>query len=427
MNGSTGISTMSMSSLPDPFELFLMARELGGPAALLESTEGPESRSRFSIVAWGSRRRFSLRSPSREGFEELRRAVWGARRLGIPGRFGGGLIGYISYEAAALFERIDLPRDPEGWPLAELFEPEEVVVYDRTGGVAYSTSLPGSSAPVPDPPRLRELDEHPSDGEFLRSVGRVKGLIEDGYTFQTVLSKRRRFELSGDLAPVYESLRAINPSPYMYYVHIDGSEIVGASPETLFRVSGRSVETFPIAGTRPRGRTPEEDAALEEEMRSSQKESAEHVMLVDLARNDLGKICSPGSVEVPELMYVEKYSHVQHMVSRVVGTLAPRADDLDVLRAVFPAGTVSGAPKPISMRIIAEEEGVGRGPYAGAVGYLLPGMSQMAISIRSAFSRGGIVRVQAGAGIVSDSIPEMELKEVGHKMKAVLAAMGVAR
>ncbi|MGC9116708.1 MAG: anthranilate synthase component I family protein, partial [Conexivisphaera sp.] len=220
-----------------------------------------------------------------------------------------------------------------------------------------------------------------------------------------------------------ESLRAINPSPYMYYVHIDGSEIVGASPETLFRVSGRSVETFPIAGTRPRGRTPEEDAALEEEMRSSQKESAEHVMLVDLARNDLGKICSPGSVEVPELMYVEKYSHVQHMVSRVAGSLSAGADDVDVLEAVFPAGTVSGAPKPTAMRIIAEEEGVGRGPYAGAVGYLLPGSSQMSIAIRSAFYRGGILRLQAGAGIVSDSIPEMELEEVRHKMRALEAAM----
>ena len=411
---------------PDPLELFLRARDMGGPAALLESAEGPQNRSRFSIVAWGSRRRLSLRSSSRDGIGELRNAMRAARRLDIPGRFRGGLIGYVSYEAASIFEEIDMPGDPEGWPLMEFFEPEDVAVYDIVDGTVHLTEEPGGSAGVLDPPSFRRLDEHPADGEFLKSVRRVKELIDGGYAFQVVLSKYYRYELSGDLALLYRSLRSINPSPYMYYLHMDGSEIVGASPETLFRVEGRSVEAFPIAGTRPRGRTPDDDLALEAEMLSSQKERAEHIMLVDLARNDLGRVCSPGTVEVPELMYVEKYSHVQHMVSRVVGSLMPGADDLDVLEAVFPAGTVSGAPKPASMGIIAEEEGIGRGPYAGAVGYLLPGSSQMSIAIRSAFSRNGVVRVQAGAGIVSDSVPEMELDEVRHKMRAVKAAMGVA-
>ncbi|MGC8970125.1 MAG: anthranilate synthase component I family protein [Conexivisphaera sp.] len=415
------------SSLPPPLDLFLMIRESGSPAALLESVEGPQSRSRYSIVAWGARRRLTLRSGTREALRELRESVGRARRLDLPGRFRGGLIGYVSYEAASIFEGLDLPRDPEGWPLMDFFEPEDVAVYDSVEGVVRLTREPGGSVPGPgEAPRFRPLDERPSEGEFLRSVARVKGLIEEGRAFQVVLSRYRRYEASGDLAHLYVSLRSINPSPYMYYLHMGDSEIVGASPETLFRIEGRHVETFPIAGTRPRGRTPDEDLALEAEMVASRKERAEHLMLVDLARNDLGRVCAPGTVEVPELMYVEKYSHVQHMVSRVAGSLSAGADDVDVLEAVFPAGTVSGAPKPTAMRIIAEEEGVGRGPYAGAVGYLLPGSSQMSIAIRSAFYRGGILRLQAGAGIVSDSIPEMELEEVRHKMRALEAAMSGA-
>lgn len=414
-----------ISRFPPPLELFLRARE-EGPAALLESAEGPQSRARFSVVAWGSRATVRVTSPSRDGVRELRRAARSARRLDLPGRFRGGLIGYVSYEAVSIFEGLDLPRDPDGWPLMEFFEPEDVAVYDPVNGTVHLTAEPeGRPAAPSEPPSFRPLDEHPSDAAFLESVRRVLGMIGEGRVFQVVLSKYHRYEYSGDLARLYASLRSINPSPYMYYIRLGDSEVLGASPETLFRTEGSLVETFPIAGTRPRGRTPEEDLALEAEMLSSEKERAEHVMLVDLARNDLGRICSPGTVKVPELMYVEKYSHVQHMVSRVVGALAPGVDEIDVLEAVFPAGTVSGAPKVAAMGIIAEEEGIGRGPYAGAVGYLLPGSSQMSIAIRSAFARGGVIRVQAGAGVVSDSIPEMELEEVRHKMRAVMAAMGV--
>ena len=223
----------------------------------------------------------------------------------------------------------------------------------------------------------------------------------------------------------YYNLRKINPSPYMFYLKFKDRELIGSSPELLFSVQNGIVESYPIAGTRPRGNTPEEDFELEQELLSSEKERAEHLMLVDLARNDIGRVCYPGTVKVPDFMYIEKYSYVQHIVSRVVGTLKKGFTPVDVLKSTFPAGTVSGAPKPMAMNIIETLEPFKRGPYAGAVGFISRDSAEFAISIRSAFVNKDLFRIQAGAGIVYDSIPEMEYYETEHKMKALKVAMGV--
>jgi anthranilate synthase component 1 len=211
----------------------------------------------------------------------------------------------------------------------------------------------------------------------------------------------------------------------MFYLKFGDRGLIGSSPELLFRLQNGIIETYPIAGTRPRGRDPDEDFSLEKELLASEKERAEHLMLVDLARNDVGKVSVPGTVKVPELMYVEKYSHVQHMVSKVVGTLGKRSQAQDILKAMFPAGTVSGAPKPIAMDIISALEEYRRGPYAGAVGFFsADGSSEFAISIRTAFFNRDIIRIQAGAGIVYDSNPEMEYNETEYKMMALKKIVG---
>ncbi len=415
-----------MSDYPGPLGLFMEVRGRSRCAALLESAEGPQNRARFSIVAWGEIDRLALKSGAKLDGYLLRERLMRAEAHEVPGRFKGGYIGYFSYETVANFERLDLPADAEDWPQMELFMPENVAVYDNLNSVVYTTEPNASGSDIDGQLTASLKGESMSDQEYIRSAGRVKKLIEGGYTFQTVISKGYSYSMSGNEALIYQRLRKINPSPYMYYLKFDDRQIIGSSPETLFRVNSGLVETFPIAGTRPRGSSPEDDLNLERELLASEKERAEHLMLVDLARNDIGKVCVPGTVKVIELMYVEKYSHVQHMVSRVIGSLKNGHDSIDVLRATFPAGTVSGAPKPISMKIIAQEEKVGRGPYAGAVGYFsTDGNAEFSIAIRSAFINGERVRIQAGAGIVYDSVPENELQEVKHKLKAMEISLGV--
>jgi anthranilate synthase component 1 len=230
-------------------------------------------------------------------------------------------------------------------------------------------------------------------------------------------------------ATLYRALRALNPSPYMFHLVLDGLELVGSSPELLVRVAGGRLTVRPIAGTRPRGLTPDEDAALAAELLADEKERAEHIMLVDLGRNDVGRVARFGSVEVSELFGVERYSHVLHLVSQVDGALRPDQDALDALRATFPAGTMTGAPKVRAMEIIDELEPERRGPYAGAVGYIAAGASRMdlAITIRTCVIAGGVASVSAGAGIVADSVPEREWEETENKARALLMAIGMAR
>ena len=288
-------------------------------------------------------------------------------------------------------------------------------------------------------PEIEKLITQPAESEALsfnqpkvnitqnsyeKSVEKAKEYVTQGDIFQVVLSKRYDFHIQGDLTEFYKSLRAINPSPYMYFIKAGERQIVGSSPEMLARVENRTVETFPIAGTRPCMKDPAENRRLARELLADPKERAEHVMLVDLARNDVGKVAKFGSVRVPEFMQVHRYSHVQHIVSRVVGDLRDNYESYDALRAVFPAGTVSGAPKPRAMEIIEELEPTRRGPYAGAVGYFsYNGNADFAITIRTLFAEKDRAHIQVGAGIVADSVPEKEWMETEHKASALMKAL----
>jgi anthranilate synthase component 1 len=260
--------------------------------------------------------------------------------------------------------------------------------------------------------------------QFEKAVRKAKNYVTSGDIFQVVLSKRFEFSIEGNLLAFYRSLREINPSPYMYFLKEGERQIVGSSPEMLARVDKRMVKTFPIAGTRPCVKNPVKNEQLAKELLADPKERAEHVMLVDLARNDIGRIAKFGSVKVPEFMQVHKYSHVQHIVSQVSGKLKDKYKSYDALRAVFPAGTVSGAPKVRAMEIIEELEPTRRGPYAGAVGYFsYNGNADFAITIRTLFANKDKAYIQVGAGIVADSVPEREWFETNHKAEALIKAL----
>jgi anthranilate synthase component 1 len=317
--------------------------------------------------------------------------------------------------------RLRAPIPPPKWSLDRASA--------RAAGTGRSASAatkaaPGASGDAAESTAVRSGFERE---RFLAAVERIREYIHAGDAFQVVVSQRfeRPVEVSG--FSIYRGLRAVNPSPYMYYMAFRDFEVVGSSPEPLVTVSGRRAETRPIAGTRPRGRTPAEDVALAEEMLSDEKERAEHLMLVDLGRNDLGRVCRAGTVKTEEFMEVERYSHVMHMVSSVVGELDEGVSAADALRAVFPAGTVSGAPKVRAMEIIDELEPTRRGPYAGAIGYLsYSGDLDSCIYIRTVLVREGKAYVQAGAGIVADSDPEREFVETENKARAMFRAIELA-
>ncbi|TCS81285.1 anthranilate synthase component I family protein [Tepidibacillus fermentans] len=263
--------------------------------------------------------------------------------------------------------------------------------------------------------------------QFVEGVKRLKEAIRQGEIFQAVLSLKQSIKTDADAVLVYQILRKINPSPYMVYLQMADETIIGASPETLVKIVGDEIATYPIAGTRPRGKTPLEEKQLAEELQNDPKEIAEHVMLIDLARNDLGKVSQPGSVKVAKKMKIEKYSHVMHLVSKVIGKLKAETTSLDVLEATFPAGTVSGAPKVRAMELIAKLEREERGPYAGAVAAIsFNGNLDTCITIRSIFFHQGTAYLQSGAGIVYDSIPEKEYEEVANKAKAMMKAIAIA-
>ncbi|GBD18027.1 Anthranilate synthase component 1 [bacterium HR27] len=284
--------------------------------------------------------------------------------------------------------------------------------------------VPVGSGPV-DPETVEQrLRPHLDRATYVAMVERAKEYIAAGDIIQVVLSQRQEVETGAHPFTIYRALRRINPSPYMYYLRFGDDALIGASPEMLVRVDGRVLSTHPIAGTRRRGRTPEEDVALAEELAADEKEQAEHIMLVDLARNDIGRVAAPGMVHVPRLMAIERFSHVMHLVSEVTGVLRDDLSALDALRSCFPAGTVSGAPKIRAMEIIAELEPEQRGPYAGAVGYVdFSGNLDTAITLRTIVMRGQRAYLQAGAGIVADSVPEREHQECHHKMRALVRAI----
>jgi len=409
------------------------------------------------------------------GFLPKRRILPGE---GIP-RFPGGAVGALAYDAVSCFEpTVPLPaRDPIGVPIAAFQETDLVLVFDHlthtlSAVASLHTETPGlegryriaeraifealdrTSRPTeselasltgrrgrPDSSEgatdvtqtLTEIEVSLERGQYEAAVRSAKEAIAAGEAIQIVLARRQTFErpvVGGeplDAVALYRALRRINPSPYLFFVRMPEFSVVGASPELLVRVEGDCVTTHPIAGTRPRGATPAEDAALAHSLERDPKERAEHVMLVDLGRNDLGRVARPGTVAVTKYMEVERYSHVLHLVSNVEARLKPGLDALDALRSIFPAGTLSGAPKVRAMQLIGEAEGERRGLYGGAVGYLgYDGNLDTAITIRSAVLREDRIHVTVGAGIVARSVPEKEFEETEHKAGAIRRALEMA-
>jgi anthranilate synthase component 1 len=442
-----------------------------GPCFLLESVEGGESLGRYSFLGFDPLWTFEFKDGrgvfrTRDGVEETVRGqplkILAARfreyrcpDLGLP-RFFGGAVGYFAYDLARYLENLP-SRAPDDLKLPDcsLLFPETVLIFDHvqhTLKVVVNTrvdrgreqeydravalirrirarlaGVPPAYDPPPRPEQLpggNRVQANTTPEEFKAAVRRAKEYIAAGEILQVVLSLRFRVLLQAAPFDVYRRLRNINPSPYLFYLDIGRTVAVGASPEMLVRVEGDTVRTRPIAGTRPRGRDAASELAHEEELKADAKERAEHLMLVDLGRNDLARVCRPGSVRVRQFMAVERYSHVMHLTSEVQGTLDRGRTPLEALGAVFPAGTVSGAPKVRAMEIIEELEPTRRGLYAGAVGYLgLTGNLDTCIAIRTAVITGNYAYVQAGAGIVADSDPEREYQEVLQKATALLRAV----
>ena len=349
--------------------------------------------------------------------------------------FLGGAVGYISYDSVRYWERIQQTSlDDLDFPDLEMGIYDDGIVLDHLRREAFYFNIGKNRYKelctlLHGPCKQGEFSMGPLDlnvgkTEYESMVENVKQYIAAGDVFQTVLSKRYSFAFSGDLAPVYLTLRAMNPSPYMFYLKMQDRAIMGTSPETLVKVADDRIESYPIAGSRPITGEPHRDAALTNDLLSDPKEIAEHIMLVDLARNDVGRVAEAGSVHVPTFMDIQRYSHVQHIVSQVVGKQRDGADSFDVLRAAFPAGTVSGAPKVRAMEIIEELEPVRRGPYAGAVGYFsYNGDMDFAITIRALFAKEGTCHLQTGGGIVADSVPENEWMETEFKARALVKAL----
>ena len=345
-------------------------------------------------------------------------------------RYLGGAVGIINYDSIRLWENIPKHHDISE-PIMEFGIYSDGILFDNKKRKSlyfyYDKNrvdeIKSSESKFEDF-TISKITNNLNEEKFSEIVNKAKKYIYDGDIFQVVLSRKFSFEANGDYLKVYQKLRSLNPSPYLYHLKMNERTVIGSSPEMLLRVTNDQVETFPIAGTRKITNDDKKNEEMKQELISDEKELAEHTMLVDLGRNDIGKVCEYGSVHVKELMEVKKFSHVQHMVTHVVGKLGKDYDMYDAFRAVFPAGTVSGAPKVRAMEIIDELEPESRGPYAGAIGYFsFNGCCDFAIAIRSIFANGNLGFVQAGAGIVFDSISENELKETEHKANAMLTAL----
>jgi anthranilate synthase component 1 len=456
------------ADLLTPVSAFLRLSRGARHPFLLESVEGGETVARYSFLGRDPAQvvRASLGDATGEGagespVEALRRAVAPYRAVRFPDlpRFTGGAVGYLSYDVVRLIERLpETVRDDLRVPDVLFGVYDTVLAFDhlkdriqivsniRTeqGGARVAPRvlrerygraralIEETEARLRRPPSPRAAKArrggrwkaNVSEARYKACVRRAKDYIRAGDIFQVVLSQRFERRAAASPFSIYRALRRINPSPYMYFLDFGEVALAGASPEMLVRVEGDRIRTRPIAGTRPRGRDEEEDARFEAELRSDPKERSEHVMLVDLGRNDLGRVSCPGSVQVARFMEVERYSHVMHLVSEVSGRLRRDRDAFDGLMACFPAGTVSGAPKVRAMEIIDELETTRRGPYAGAVGYVdFAGTLDSCITIRTMVMTGGVAHVQAGAGIVADSVPEREYRECVSKAGALIDAI----
>ncbi|MDA1183265.1 MAG: anthranilate synthase component I [Acidobacteria bacterium] len=461
----------SVADLLTPVSAFLKVAEYSDYAFLFESVEGGEQVGRYSFLgkdpfliarSRGGKTIIDQAGETTESdqpfVEAVRALMADFRSPELPGlpRFTGGAVGYLGYDAAAWFEPVTLQETSVVDDDACFMLFDTVLVFDhlrhrilivanaRIGGDQDLESLyrfarariefvereldRTLSVMTPAPSQPLDVTSNVARGEFEDRVRTAKEYIAAGDIYQVVLSQRFETRFDADPFVAYRALRHVNPSPYMYFLRMGGRTIVGSSPEMLVRVEGRKVQTHPIAGTRPRGATAEEDLRLATELLGSDKERAEHVMLVDLGRNDLGRVSDYGSVEVPTYMTVERYSHVMHLVSIVTGRLSDQRDRLDALVSCFPAGTVSGAPKVRAMEIIAELERDRRGVYAGAIGYLdCGGDLDFCITIRTVVIENGRAYVQAGAGIVADSDPAAEYEETRDKARAVIQALELAQ
>lgn len=463
----------------------------GSPSFLLESMIGGEKWARYSFLGsrpsrvirgWNGKIEIRdaaagiQRQETDNPFEIIKREIAAYRPVEVSGlpRFYGGLVGYIGYDMVRFFENIPATKKSDlKLPDIFLMSTDTVMIFDNLKGKIKVVSNAHLKNKSPEDSyydaeekieaiidtlkkkrfagrkqRSRKSDAlsfatiNRSGGQascsdysssfikkyaFVEAVARCKEYIMAGDVIQTVLSQRFERETSLDPFNIYRALRVINPSPYMYYIDMGEAQLAGSSPEILVRLEGEKILLRPIAGTRKRGETEEEDRTLEEELKNDPKEIAEHIMLVDLGRNDVGKVSEPGSVRVTELMAVERYSHVMHLVSNIEGILKKGLNAFNVLEACFPAGTVTGAPKVRAMEIIEELEPIRRGPYAGAVGYLsYSGNMDTCITIRTLIIKNGKVYVQAGAGIVADSVPEKEYMETVNKAMGMMKAVDMA-
>lgn len=442
---------------------------------LLESVEGGETWGRYSIIGLPCRTVLKVKREQVSIFDDgelveshdvedpLEFVERFQERYRVPEveglpRFNGGLVGYFGYDCVSYVEKRlkdSCPEDVLGTPDILLMVSDEVVVFDNLAGKlvlichadpaqegAYEaaqdrldvlveqlrTAIPYDKPAVEDQREVKETEFKSSFGEqaFMESVDKIKEYVLDGDIMQCVISQRMSIPFSRKPLDLYRALRCLNPSPYMYVLNLDDFHVVGSSPEILARVEDGQVSVRPIAGTRKRGVTPEEDLAMEEELLADPKEIAEHLMLIDLGRNDVGRVAEVGGVELTDKMVIERYSHVMHIVSNVNAKLKPNVSAMDVLRATLPAGTLSGAPKVRAMEIIDEMESVKRGVYGGAVGYLSwNGNMDTAIAIRTAVIKDDILHIQAGAGVVADSVPRLEWKETMNKGRAIFSAVAM--
>jgi anthranilate synthase component I len=468
-----------MADTETPVSAFLKIRN-GGSAFLLESVEGGERVARYSFIGADPILDLTMAGGHAEivnrGVHSTDRYAdpltflgsvlsWfeSGRLEGMPlPRFLGGAVGYLSYEAVHAFEpRVPSAHGPgRGFPDGRFMVVDGLVVFDNLERTVKAVShldlgdarsledayelaearvndlIERLRAPLGEIPSGTDSTETPlhhrmhsntTEERFHEMVDRAREYIGAGDIFQVVLSQRVDVETPAHPFTIYRALRTVNPSPYMFYLEFGDHQIVGASPELLVRLEDGVVTNHPIAGTRPRGRTPDDDAAMAEELASDEKERAEHVMLVDLGRNDVGRVAVPGTVRVPRFMGIDRYSHVMHLVTHVEGDIRHDLSAIDALRACFPAGTVSGAPKVRAMEIIAELERDRRGPYSGAVGYVdFAGGMDTCIALRTLVMKDGIASLQAGGGIVADSTPAGEYAESYHKMGALIRAIELA-
>lgn len=424
---------------------------------LLESVEGGEKIARYSFLGVCPKSRVQIP----KSFFDIKRVLEKFKPVTVPGlpRFHGGLVGYLGYDVVREFESIP-DKNPDDLKLPKMLFllTDTILAFDHikhkiliisnahienSPEAAYQKAVQRIEAlekRLGKPLRLEELEIPAAPGEamrvesnmskkeFKKMVLAAKEYVKAGDIIQVVLSQRFETPFKGDPFNLYRILRIINPSPYMFYLKLGDLKLVGSSPEVMVRLEGKEAVIRPIAGTRPRGKTAEEDRKLEKELLASIKEKAEHMMLVDLARNDLGRVCEYGTVETTELMIVERYSHVMHIVSNVRGRLKKKEDAFSLVEASFPAGTVSGAPKIRAMELIDELENVKRGPYAGAVGYFdFAGNLDSGIIIRTILIKNGKAYLQAGAGIVADSSPEAEYRETVNKAGGMLRAIELAQ